>query len=129
MKKSTNWINNPAFVPDNTINKLILLFILDKMEMPLTEDTIINISTNQNTWLKYMECKDVLWQLLDIGYIAKSQVDEENRYNITYQGRNCLSNFYLKIPSSTREEITNFTKKGHKNMLGHTTRIKMKPTL
>ena len=110
MKKSTNWMNNPIFVADNTTNKLILLFLLDKMEMPLTEDSVISICTNQNQWLKYMDCKDILWQLLDVGYIAKTQVDEENRYNITHEGRNCLSNFYQKIPNSTREEITNFTK-------------------
>lgn len=109
-KKSTNWANNPAFVPDNTTNKLILLFVMDKMEMPLTEDSIISICTSKNAWLKYMDCKDVLWQLVDVGYIAKTAIDDENRYNITFQGRNCLSNFFLKIPSSTREEITKFAK-------------------
>lgn len=116
MKKSTNWMNNPAFVPDNTVNKLILLCVMDKMEMPLTEDSIISICTNQNTWLKYMECKDILWQLVDIGYIAKTQVDDENRYNITHEGRNCLSNFYSKIPITTREEITSFTKENKINL-------------
>lgn len=80
------------------------------MEIPLTEDSIIDICTSRNTWLKYMECKDVMWQLLDVGYIAKTANDDAPRYNITYEGRNCLSNFYLKIPSSTREEITVFAK-------------------
>lgn len=111
MKNSNNWLNNPVFVPDNTVNKLIFLFIMDKMEIPLTEDSIIDICTSRNNWLKYMDCKDVMWQLLDVGYIAKTTTaDDENRYNITYEGRSCLSNFYLKIPSSTREEITVFAK-------------------
>ena len=110
VKNSSNWLNNPAFVADNTINKLILLFIMDKMEIPLTEDSIIDICTSRNGWLKYMDCKDVMWQLLDVGYIAKSSNEDESRYNITYEGRNCLSHFYLKIPSSTREEITVFAK-------------------
>lgn len=111
MKNSSNWLNNPVFVPDNTVNKLILLFIMDKMEIPLTEDSIIDICTSRNSWLKYMDCKDVMWQLLDVGYIAKTTTsDDENRYNITYEGRNCLSHFFLKIPSSTREEITTFAK-------------------
>ena len=51
-----------------------------------------------------------MWKLLDVGYIAKTSTDDADRYNITYEGRNCLSNFFLKIPSSTREEITNFAK-------------------
>ncbi len=110
MKKSTNWMNNPIFVPDNTTMKLILLFVLEKMEIPLTEDSIIDICTNKNDWLRYMDCKDCMWQLLDIGYIAKTNTGDFDRYNITYDGRNCLSNFYLKIPSSTREQITTFAK-------------------
>src|SRR5574344_1228830 len=103
-------MNNPIFVPDNTVNKLIFLFIMDKMEIPLTEDSIIDICTSRNEWLKYMDCKDVMWQLLDVGYIAKTANEDVPRYNITNEGRNCLSNFYLKIPSSTREEITVFAK-------------------
>ena len=110
MKKNTNWMNNPVFIPDNTTNKLIFLFVMDKMEIPLTEDSIIDICTSRNLWLKYMDCKDVMWQLLDVGYIAKTNTGDGDRYNITYEGRNCLSNFFLKIPSSTREEISNFAK-------------------
>ena len=110
MRNNSNWFNNPVFVPDNTINKLIFLFMMDKMEIPLTEDSIIDICSSRNEWLKYMDCKDVMWQLLDVGYIAKTANEDVPRYNITHEGRNCLSNFYLKIPSSTREEITVFAK-------------------
>ena len=45
------------FVPDETENKLILLFILDKMEIPLTENSIMDIATSRNNWLSYMDCK------------------------------------------------------------------------
>ena len=110
MKKQTNWINNPIFVPDNTTMKLILLYVLEKMEIPLTEDSIIDICTSKNSWLRYMDCKDCMWQLLEIGYIAKTNAGEFDRYNITYDGRNCLSNFYLKIPSTTRDAISTFAK-------------------
>ena len=99
------------FVADATVNKLILLFVLDKMEIPLTENSIIDICTNKNNWLSYMDCKDVMWQLIDVNFIYKTIDNEmEARYNITIEGRNCLSHFYLKIPSSMREEITEFAK-------------------
>lgn len=100
-----------VFVPDAMVNKLILLFVLDKMEIPLTENSIIDICTSRNNWLKYMDCKDVMWQLIDVGFMCKTtDAEEESRYNITYEGRNCLSHFYLKVPSSMREEITAFAK-------------------
>lgn len=99
------------FVADSMINKLILLFVLDKMEIPLTENSIIDICTNTNNWLNYMDCKDVLWQLIDVNFIYKT-IDSESecRYNITIEGRNCLSHFFQKIPASMRENITQFAK-------------------
>ncbi len=104
------------FVADSTVNKLILLFVLDKMEIPLTENSIIDICTNKNGWLNYMDCKDILWQLIDVNFIYKTIDSEaEARYNITIDGRNCLEHFYKKIPSSLREKITDFAKENRMN--------------
>ena len=50
------------FVPDNTVNKLILLYVLDKMEIPLTENSILEICSSQNNWVNWMDCKDLLAQ-------------------------------------------------------------------
>lgn len=99
------------FTPDVTTNKLILLFVLDKMEIPLTENSIIDICTSRNQWLNYMECKDILWQLLEVNFIYNtSNEEDEVRYSITVDGRNCLSHFFLRIPQSLREAITFFVK-------------------
>lgn len=96
---------------DIILNKLILLFIIDKMEIPLTENSLIDIATSRNDWLNYMDYKDVLHQLLEIRFIYKTVDDSsESRYNITYEGRECISHFYTRIPSSLREEITEFAK-------------------
>lgn len=104
------------FVADSTVNKLILLFVLDKMEIPLTENSIIDICSNKNNWLSYMDYKDIMWQLLDVKFIYKTIDSEaECRYNITVSGRNCLSNFFYKIPASTREKITAFAKENRMN--------------
>ena len=104
------------FTMDSTVNKLKLLFILDKMEIPLTENSIIDICTSRNTWLNYMDCKEILWQLLEVGFIFKtSGENEEIRYGITYTGRDCLSHFYTRIPQSLREQMTNFAKENRMN--------------
>ena len=89
------------FVADNTVNKLILLFVLDKMDIPLTETSILEICTSQNTWVSYMDCKDLLYQLLTAKFIYKpNTTNNESRYNITVAGRECLSQFFTKIPAS-----------------------------
>ncbi|MBE5735154.1 MAG: DUF4364 family protein [Clostridiales bacterium] len=103
-----------VFDSDNMDEKLTLLFIMDKMEIPLTKNNILDIIT-RNQWLNYMECIDVLNQLLDTNFIYKidenGNVNEDDtKYSITYSGRECLSHFYTRIKLSIREEITNFAK-------------------
>ena len=97
------------FVADNTVNKLILLFVLDKMEIPLTEISILEICSSQNNWINYMDCKDLLYQLLNAKFVYKpNTTNNESRYNITVAGRECLSQFFTKIPASLRNSIAKF---------------------
>ncbi len=97
------------FVPDSTVYKLIILYVLDKMEIPLTENSILEICSSQNNWINWMDCKDLLFQLLTAKFVYKPNSDnDENRYNITVNGRGCLSQFYTRIPKSLREQIDAF---------------------
>ncbi len=100
----------PEFTPDETVNKLILLFVLDQMEIPLTENSIIDICTSRNDWLNYMECMLILADLIKVGFIYEDNTDDEARYGITNEGRNCLSYFFNRIPQSRREAISTFAK-------------------
>ncbi len=97
------------FVADTTVNKLILLYVLDKMEIPLTENSILEICSSQNNWVNWMDCKDLLSQLIMSKFVYKPNTDsDENRYNITVAGRECLSQFYTRIPASLRDSISQF---------------------
>lgn len=99
------------FFQDSTISKLIMLFVMEKMEMPLTERSIIDICTTQNDWLNYMECKDVLFQLLEANFIYRTDNQgSEERYIISYDGQNCLEHFYQRIPQILREQIIDYIK-------------------
>ena len=49
------------FEQDNTISKLKLLFVLDKMEIPLTENNIIDICTSSNNWFSYLDVKEAMY--------------------------------------------------------------------
>ncbi len=48
---------------NSTVNKLILLYALDKMEVALQEDVILDMVT-ENNWLSYMDCKLALTELI-----------------------------------------------------------------
>ncbi len=96
---------------DAVTNKLIILFCLDKMEMPLTESSIIEICSVKNSWINYMDCLDLLYQLTEAKLIYKTECKEkEMRYSLTFEGRECLSYFYKRIPANLRDEITQYSK-------------------
>ncbi len=102
---------------ETSVNKLILLFVFDKMESALSEQTIVEMCTAGNTWLNYMDCMELLPKLLDDGFICRAASLEENPlYIITADGRECLNAFYINIPKSIREEITLFIKNNSGNL-------------
>ena len=97
---------------ETSVNKLIVLFVFDKMESALSERTIVDMCTAGNNWLNYMDCRELLPKLLDDGFICRlPSSDEEPLYSITSDGRESLKNFYITIPKSIREEISAFVKK------------------
>lgn len=96
---------------DAVINKLIILSCLEKMEMPLTENSLIEICSVKNDWINYMDCLDLLFQLSQAKLIYKTECKEgEMRYTLTFEGRECLTYFYKKIPPDLRDQITEYCK-------------------
>lgn len=98
------------------VNKLIMLYVLEKMDIPLTESSIIEICTHKNEWISYMDCLDILWQLLEAKFVFTPNPDnKDGQYTITYDGTSCLSHHYQKIPNSLRQEIYKFTQSERMN--------------
>ncbi len=95
-----------------SVNKLIVLFVFDKMETALSERTVVDMCTSGNGWLNYMDCVELLPRLIDDGFLCRiSSPEEEPLYSITSDGRESLNNFYITIPKSIRDEITAYIKK------------------
>lgn len=100
---------------NETTGKLILLYVLDKMECDLTEDTIVDMCYYQTKWVSYFTCKIALSELTRSGYVQEvHSIQKDKYYKITTEGRSCLSYFFSEIPTSLKEEIAEFI---HKNKL------------
>ena len=95
---------------ETSINKLILLFVFDKMECPLSERTLVDMCTSSNEWINYMDCMELIGKLLADDFIYEIPGVDEPLYNITPEGRETLASFFIKIPRSLREEISRFVK-------------------
>ncbi len=96
---------------DSSLSKLIILFVFDKMETPLSENTVLDMCCSANNWVSYMDCQPTINTLKEVGWISRvNNTQTEPLYSITPDGRVCLANFFIKIPASLREEITVFIK-------------------
>lgn len=96
---------------DKTLNKLILLFLFDKMDVPLTESTVLDICCTTNEWIPYMDCKPLLPELCENGFLYEINTSyTDSLFKITPEGMDCLGHFYSRIPISLRDIITEFVK-------------------
>ncbi len=90
-------------------DKLTMLFVVDKMEFPLTEDSILDICSIKNEWIQnYMDCKTIIHDLVDAKLLYKISNDEDSKelFALTYEGRECLSHLYRRLSLEKREEIS-----------------------
>ena len=93
------------------LDKLTMLFVVDKMEITLTEDSILDICSVKNEWIKnYMDCKAIIHDLVDTNLFYKLGNESEGKelFALTYEGRECLSYLYRRLPLAKREEISQY---------------------
>jgi hypothetical protein len=91
--------------------KLTLLFFMEKMEIPLTQNSILNICSLENDWIPYLDCLSIIVELTESNFIYKTESNDNiELYSITYTGRNCLSRLYMRVSYERREKITEYVK-------------------
>ncbi|MFW5780158.1 MAG: DUF4364 family protein [Bacillota bacterium] len=92
-------------------NKLLVLFVLDKIEIPINEDLLLSICSTDNEWIPYFYCKQIIADLTEAGFITKVNGSIRNPIlALTEDGRTCLSHFYNDIPKSVRDTITEYAR-------------------
>lgn len=95
---------------DSTVNKLIILYVFDAMEMSLTEDTVVDICYYDIACMQFIDCKEAMANLIEAGLLCVTSSTGKPMYAITHDGSECLAHFYTRIPSHLRDQITAFGK-------------------
>lgn len=88
--------------------KIILLFIFEKMEFPLAENTLSEIIMANPDLMTYMDYRDALAKIVDVKFVVAKTVSGDLMYQLTKDGRDCLAHFWQKIPASIREMIIKY---------------------
>lgn len=89
---------------DFTIDKLTILFVAERVEVPLQNETLTEICTS-NEWVPFMQCKQCIADLVEAKFLVNVSRNNTPLFVISAEGRDCLSALYTKIPASKRDSI------------------------
>lgn len=92
---------------DFTVNKLIVLYLLSEVKMPLTLSQVTQIILERG-YTDYFSMQQYLNQLVDASLIVKSSENNVSLFEISPKGQETLEFFASRIPSSIRKELDAF---------------------
>lgn len=86
--------------------KLAVMYILKKYEVPLSENKLFEIMTWEKQVMEYFELSEILAELCEDEYIKKKFYRNAEAYALTEKGREALDLFSAKIPPAVKGRIT-----------------------
>ncbi|NLI58633.1 MAG: DUF4364 family protein [Clostridium sp.] len=100
-------------------NKLILLYIVDKLNMPVSNLQLTKI-VMENKLMNYFIFQQFLDELCNLKYISSTTTDNKIYYSITPSGKQTLEYFINHIPKGVMLIIDDYIKKIRKNIRNET---------
>ena len=88
-------------------NKLMILYLLDKMDLPMTNAQITDFFVAENL-LTYFELQQILAKMVDDAYLDKHVDSNSARYTVTDQGAQTLELLAERIVYPARSKINTF---------------------
>ncbi len=94
-------------------HKLLLMYFIDKMDLPLTNAQISQFALEEN-FMNYFGLQQVLAEMVSSGYLDKSQDNNTSRYVMTEEGLVTLEYFERHIPTDVRNRINKYVADNHR---------------
>jgi hypothetical protein len=85
-------------------NKLLILYLLRSISMPLSEMQILRIVT-ENGWISYFDMKECMFELIESKLVEQRETPSGDFYAISELGRNTLFYFEKELLGSLRKSI------------------------
>lgn len=95
-----------------TTYKLIILYMLDKVDFPLTNSQVVEFVLEKE-YTTYFTLQQVLGELNEAELVHVRQVRNSSYYTITDAGRETLEYFGKDIPEAMRRDADHFLKEHH----------------
>lgn len=105
-----------------TLYKLIILFLLDKVDFPLTNAQISNFILDKE-YTNYFSLQQCISELTEEEFITVETVGHTSLYQITPSGEETLSFFQNMIPQAIQEEILAYLKENKYSLRDETSTL------
>lgn len=88
--------------------KLIILYMLDKVDFPLTNSQISEFILNEG-YTTYFKLQQALSELLDSGFIREESTHTRTFYHLTEEGEETIHYFKMIFHLQSRKILTVFS--------------------
>lgn len=92
-----------------TENRLIILYLMYQMDMPLSWEHLYNFAVND--YMDYFEFQTYINEMAQNGIIETNKEDTITYYNLTDDGEKTVNTFSKLIPESKRKSIISYVRK------------------
>ena len=99
----------------NPENKLLILYLIDKMDLPLSRSQITDYII-QAEFMDYYTLQQALGDMVEGNYLDAAADNNTTRYNLTDEGLQTLEYFEKHIPPSIRAKINQYIKENRKDI-------------
>lgn len=92
-----------------TLYKLIILYMLDKVDFPLTTSQISEFTLDQG-YTNYFKLQETLSDMIESGLIRAENTHNRTLYHLTETGKETIDYFRNKISTEIQTDIDEFLK-------------------
>ncbi|MCL1997834.1 MAG: DUF4364 family protein [Turicibacter sp.] len=100
---------------DKPENKLIILYLIEKMDLPLSRSQITDYIM-QAEFMDYYAVQEALADMVENGYLDSSTNNNTTRYTLTDDGLTTLEYFEKHIAPSIRNKINEYIKENRRDI-------------
>ncbi|MBE6013474.1 DUF4364 family protein [Anaeropeptidivorans aminofermentans] len=88
-------------------NKLLLMYLIDKMDIPLSSSQISQFALEEN-FMDYFTLRQCLAEMVENNQLESVRENNNTRYTITETGLQALDYFEKRIPLNIRNKINKY---------------------
>ncbi len=92
-----------------TLYKLIVLYMLDKLDFPLTNGQISEFILDKG-YTNYFTLQQAISEMVDAGFIREESSNNRTLYHLTDEGKETIGFFRNNISPAIQEDINTFLK-------------------